>query len=54
MDPLGATASIIVIFQLSHKVLGFLNEVKGASKKCEKCVLGDHGITEEVAVGVSD
>lgn len=39
MDPLSVTASIIAILQLSTKVLGYLNDVKDASKDCRKCTL---------------
>lgn len=39
MDPLSVTASIIAILQLSNKVLGYLNDVKDASKECAKCTI---------------
>ncbi|KAH7061025.1 ankyrin repeat domain-containing protein [Paraphoma chrysanthemicola] len=39
MDPLSATASIISILQLSSKVLGYLNDVKDASKDRAKCAI---------------
>lgn len=39
MDPLSATASIIAIIQLSSTVLGYLNDVKNASKDCVKCAV---------------
>jgi uncharacterized protein with NAD-binding domain and iron-sulfur cluster len=39
MDPLSATASIIAILQLSSKVLGYLNDVKDASKDRAKCAV---------------
>lgn len=39
MDPLSFTASIIAVLQLSTKVLGYLNDVKDASKDCEKCTV---------------
>lgn len=37
MDPLSVTASIIAILQLSVKVLGYLNDVRDASKDCMQC-----------------
>lgn len=39
MDPLSVTASIISILQLSGKVLGYLNEVQGASKDRARCAV---------------
>ena len=39
MDPLSATASIIAILQFSGKVLGYLNDVKSASKDRSKCTI---------------
>lgn len=39
MDPLSVTASIIAILQLSSKVLGYLNDVKDASKDRAKCAI---------------
>jgi hypothetical protein len=39
MDPLSATASIIAILQLSSKVVGYLNDVKDASKDRAKCTI---------------
>ena len=39
MDPLGATASVIGILQLSGKVVGYLNDVKDASKDRAKCAI---------------
>lgn len=39
MDPLSTTASIIAILQLSNKVLGYLNDVKDASKDRAKCAI---------------
>ena len=39
MDPLSATASIIAILQLSNKVVGYLNDVKDASKDRAKCAI---------------
>lgn len=39
MDPLSATASIIAILQLSNKVVGYLNDVKDASKDRAKCAV---------------
>ena len=37
MDPVSLTASISAILELSIKVLGYLNDVKDASKDCAKC-----------------
>ncbi|MCJ1471189.1 hypothetical protein MMC07_009837, partial [Pseudocyphellaria aurata] len=37
MDPVSVTASIIAILQLSTTVLGYLNDVKDASKSRKKC-----------------
>lgn len=39
MDPLSITASIIAVLQLSTKVLGYLNNVKDASKDCMQCAV---------------
>lgn len=39
MDPLSATASIIAILQLSSKVVGYLTNVKDASKECAICAV---------------
>ena len=39
MDPISTTASIIAILQLSSKVLGYLNDVKDASKDRAKCAV---------------
>jgi hypothetical protein len=39
MDPLSVTASIIAILQLSNKVIGYLNDVKDASKERAKCAI---------------
>jgi hypothetical protein len=39
MDPLSVTASIIAVLQLSAKVLGYLNDVKDASKDRVKCAI---------------
>jgi hypothetical protein len=39
MDPLSATASIIAVLQLSSKILGYLNDVKDASKERAKCAM---------------
>jgi hypothetical protein len=33
MDPLSMTASLIAIMQLAHSVVGYLNDVKNASKE---------------------
>lgn len=39
MDPLSVTASIVAILQLSNKVLGYLNDIKDASKDRAKCAV---------------
>jgi hypothetical protein len=39
MDPLSGTGSIIAVLQLSAKVLGYLNDVKDASKDRAKCAV---------------
>ena len=39
MDPLSLTASIIAVLQLSAKVLGYLSDVKDASKDHAKCAV---------------
>lgn len=39
MEALGVTASIIAILELSITLLGYLNEVKNASKDREKCAV---------------
>ena len=39
MEPLSATASIIAVIQLSRKVLGYLNDVKDASKERANCTI---------------
>ena len=39
MDPSSTTASIIAILQLSSKVLGYLNDVKDASKDRAECAV---------------
>lgn len=39
MDPLTITASIIAILQLSNEVVGYLNDVKNASKDRVKCTV---------------
>ncbi|KAF2175448.1 hypothetical protein K469DRAFT_683923 [Zopfia rhizophila CBS 207.26] len=39
MDPLSAMASIIAILQLSSKVVGYLTDVKDASKERAKCAV---------------
>jgi len=39
MDPLSIAASIIAVLQLSAKVLGYLNDVKDASKDHSKCAV---------------
>ena len=39
MDPLSTTASIIAVLQLSRTVLGYLDDVKDASKDRAKCAV---------------
>ena len=39
MDPLSATASIISVLRFSSKVLGYLNDVKDASKDRARCTI---------------
>jgi hypothetical protein len=39
MDPLSIAASIIAILQLSNKVIGYLNDVKEASKEHARCAV---------------
>ena len=39
MDPLSATASIIAVLQLSSKVVGYLTNVKDASKERAQCAI---------------
>jgi hypothetical protein len=39
MDPLSVTASIVAILQLSNKVIGYLNDVKDASKDRARCAI---------------
>lgn len=39
MEPLSVTGSIIAILQLSSKVVGYLNDVKSASKDRMKCAI---------------
>ena len=39
MDPTSTAASIIAILQLSSQVLGYLNDVKDASKDRAKCAI---------------
>jgi hypothetical protein len=39
MDPLSIAASIIAILQLSNKVIGYLNDVKEASKERARCAI---------------
>jgi len=39
MDPLSATASIIAILQLSSKVVGYLTDVKDASRERATCAV---------------
>ncbi|KAI9155090.1 ankyrin repeat domain containing protein [Paramyrothecium foliicola] len=39
MDPLGATASVIAVLQISAKVLAYLNDVKEASSERAKCAI---------------
>jgi hypothetical protein len=39
MDPLSVTASIIAIVQLTGVIVGYLNDVKGASKDRARCAI---------------
>ncbi|KAF1952740.1 hypothetical protein CC80DRAFT_169745 [Byssothecium circinans] len=39
MDPLSATASVIAVLQLSGKVVGYLTDVKDASKERARCAV---------------
>ena len=39
MDPLSLSASIIAVLQLSSTVLGYLNDIKDASKGRAKCAI---------------
>lgn len=39
MDPLSATASVIAVLQLSSRVVGYLTDVKDASKERAKCAI---------------
>jgi hypothetical protein len=39
MEPLGGTANIISVLQLSAKVLGYLNDVKDAPRDRAKCAI---------------
>ena len=39
MDPLSVTASLVAILQLLTKVVGYLNDVKDASKDRAKCAI---------------
>lgn len=39
MDPLSATASIVAILQLSSKVVGYLTDVKDASRERATCAV---------------
>jgi hypothetical protein len=39
MDPLSVAARIIAILQLSNKVIGYMNDVKEASKERAKCAI---------------
>jgi uncharacterized protein YgfB (UPF0149 family) len=39
MDPLSATASVIAVLQLSGKVVGYLTDVKDASKERAQCAV---------------
>jgi hypothetical protein len=39
MDPLSVTASIVAILQLTNKVIGYLNDVKDASKERAQCAV---------------
>jgi F0F1-type ATP synthase delta subunit len=37
MDGLSVAASIIAILQLTGTVIGYLNDIKNASKECQQC-----------------
>lgn len=39
MDPLSVVASIIALLQLTNKVIGYLNDVKDASKERARCAV---------------
>jgi hypothetical protein len=39
MDPLSITSSIVALLQLSNKVIGYLNDVKDASKDRARCAV---------------
>lgn len=39
MDPLGVTASIIAVLQLTSTAINYLNDTKGASKDQAQCVI---------------
>ncbi|OCK75534.1 hypothetical protein K432DRAFT_361892 [Lepidopterella palustris CBS 459.81] len=39
MDPLSVTASIIAVLQLTNAIIGYLNDVKGASKDRAQCAI---------------
>ena len=39
MDPLSVTSSIIAVLQLSSKVIGYLTNVKDASKERSQCAI---------------
>ena len=39
MDPLSITASIVAVLQLTHAVIGYLNDVKDASTDRARCAL---------------
>ena len=39
MDPLGLTASVIAVLQLTGAVIGYLNDVKDAPKDCQQCTI---------------
>jgi hypothetical protein len=39
MDGLSVAASIIAVLQLTGAVIGYLNDVKDASKECQQCAI---------------
>jgi hypothetical protein len=39
MDPLSVTASVIAILQLTAEVIGYLHNIKDASRECRQCTI---------------
>ena len=39
MDPLSVTASVIAVLQLTHSVIGYLNDVKNAPEEWQDCTI---------------